>query len=68
MNICLVDTSIFVEILNVPGKSNQHASVLSDLESKIKAGEKLMLPMATIFETGNHIGQCGDGAQRRTCA
>jgi len=32
--ICLIDTSIFAEILNIPGKSDYHAEVMSDLEEK----------------------------------
>jgi hypothetical protein len=66
--VCLIDTSIFVEILNVPGKATQHKDTLNQLSTKISAGESLFLPMATIIETGNHIGQNGDGTQRRKCA
>jgi hypothetical protein len=66
--ICLIDTSIFVEILNVPMMANQHQRTLQDLQAKIKAKESLFLPMATILETGNHIAQNGDGNQRRKCA
>lgn len=66
--ICLVDTTIFVEILNVPGKNAQHDELFLELETRINNGESLFLPMATILETGNHIGQNGDGRQRRACA
>jgi hypothetical protein len=66
--ICLIDTSIFLEILNVPQKASQSELILQELKEKIKAGESLFLPMATILETGNHIAQNGDGNQRRTCA
>jgi len=66
--ICLIDTSIFLEILNVPHKASQSELILQKLEEKIKAKESLFLPMATILETGNHIAQNGDGNQRRTCA
>ncbi|CAN7782624.1 hypothetical protein LJR296_008125 [Cupriavidus necator] len=66
--ICLIDTSVFVEIINVPGKANQHNDVVQLLGQKIDDGESLFLPMATIIETGNHIGQNGDGGQRRACA
>lgn len=66
--ICLVDTSIFVEILKVPGKSAQHDAIMDELEQKIRQKEKLFLPMATILETGNHIGQNGNGGARRACA
>ena len=66
--ICLIDTSSFLEILNVPHKASQSELILQKLEEKIKARESLFLPMATILETGNHIAQNGDGNQRRTCA
>ncbi|MGK5095515.1 hypothetical protein WDW89_26325 [Deltaproteobacteria bacterium TL4] len=67
-SICLLDTTVFVEILNVPQKANQHARIIESLEQKIKDNESLFLPMATILETGNHIGQNGNGNQRRDCA
>lgn len=66
--ICLIDTSVFVEILRVPGLDNHHDEVIAGLEDRLDREESLFLPMATILETGNHIGQNGDGRQRRTCA
>ena len=63
--ICLVDTSIFVEILNVPFMADQHAAITDQLAAKINNKESLFLPMATVLETGNHIGQIGDGNHRR---
>ena len=66
--ICLIDTSIFAEILNIPGKSDFHDEIMLELEVKITAGELLFLPMAAIIETGNHIAQCDSGSDRRKCA
>jgi len=66
--ICLIDTSIFLEILNVPQKASQSELIFQELKEKIEARESLFLPMATILETGNHIAQNGDGNQRRICA
>jgi len=66
--ICLVDTTVFVEILRVPGMDSHHADVVAELEDRLTRQESLFLPMATILETGNHIGQHGDGRERRTCA
>jgi hypothetical protein len=63
-SVCLIDTSILCELLNVPKISSRHMECVGLLEQKIEAGEILLLPMVTIFETGNHIGQNGDGAQR----
>jgi len=66
--VCLIDTSIFVEVLNVPGKAQKHEAVLDALGERIATGETLFLPMAAVLETGNHIGQNGDGRARRACA
>ncbi|WP_329502480.1 hypothetical protein [Pseudomonas aeruginosa] len=66
--VCLLDTSIFLEILNVPVKAQQHTKILEELAKRIQLKESLFLPMATILETGNHIGQNGDGGARRACA
>lgn len=66
--ICLVDTSIFVEILQVPGMTGTGSTTRSQMREKINAGEIFILPWATILETGAHIAQNGDGTQRRSCA
>lgn len=68
MSICLIDTSIFCEVVGIPHMADNRAAILSAMKGKKTAGESLLLPMATILETGNHIGQNGDGRQRRTAA
>ena len=65
MSICLLDTSVFVEFLNVPNMNTRHAGICDELKQKIRDGEFLFLPLATILETGNHIAQNGNGTQRR---
>lgn len=66
--VCLVDTSIFCEILRIPGKSQNPKRFLGDLKERIGRSESLLLPMATVFETGNHISQLSDGNERRRVA
>jgi len=68
MTICLVDTSIFCNLLEVPGRCQHKQGVLLQLEDKIKAGWNLLLPVAAIVETGNHIAHGADGALRRRAA
>jgi hypothetical protein len=46
----------------------EHAEIYAQLQSKLGNRETLLLPMTTILETGNHIGQRGDGRQRRQAA
>ena len=68
MSICLVDTSILCELFEVPNRCRDAAGVLDEMSRKVERKESLLLPMSTILETGNHIGQNGDGRQRRRTA
>jgi len=69
MTICLVDTSIFCNILEVPRRCQQRREVLAGLEAKIiEEGWNLLLPLAAIVETGNLIAQIPNGTQRRQAA
>ena len=65
MSICILDTSILLEILNIPNKSTQHEQILDEFRIKSEGRESFFLPMATIIETGNHIAQNGNGDIRR---
>jgi hypothetical protein len=67
-SICLIDTCVFTNILNVPRRNQDRDSVLQDYETYAEAGCIFILPMATILETGNHIAQNGDGTIRRETA
>lgn len=67
-SIVLIDTSIFLNILNVPGFNQDRKEVFSSFERYIEQGSHFLLPMATIWETGNHISRIASGAQRRRFA
>ena len=66
--VAIVDTSIFCEILNIPGMSGQHDTVVKTLMDLIKKDTNLLLPMAAVYETGNHIAHLTDGGHRRKFA
>jgi len=66
--ICLIDTSIFLNILNVPNRNQDKIQVLDDFKEYIELGMTFILPMATVLETGNHIAQNGSGTVRRETA
>lgn len=66
--ICIVDTSILCELLQVPNMSDGYAEHRAALEAKVENGESLLVPMPAVLETGNHIGQNGSGGQRRKAA
>ncbi|MFQ3614565.1 MAG: type II toxin-antitoxin system VapC family toxin [Cyanobacteriota bacterium] len=67
-SVCLIDTSIFLNLLNVPYCNESNAEVTADFATFVEAGCIFLLPMATILETGNHIAQNGDGNLRRKTA
>ncbi|MFG5411181.1 hypothetical protein ABXN37_27605 [Piscinibacter sakaiensis] len=66
--IVIVDTSILTNVLNVPGFNQDRADVVLQFECHIAAGDNLLLPMAAVFETGNHIAHIADGRVRRRSA
>lgn len=66
--ICIVDTTVFCNLLNVPNRSQQHEETVTQLAQYVDQRDHLLLPLATIYETGNHIAQNGDGRQRRATA
>jgi len=70
MSICIVDTSVLCELLRVPGKHSREkpGEFIDEMERRIEAGETLLLPMTAILEAGNHIGQVGNGRERREAA
>lgn len=67
-SICLIDTSVFLNFLNVPKCNQDRVLVLEDFKIYAESGCTFLLPMATIIETGNHIAQNGDGTIRRKTA
>lgn len=66
--VCLIDTSVFCELLDIPGKASEPARFKREFEQRIDGHETFLLPLATIIETGNHIGQQRDGRLRRQAA
>jgi len=70
VTICIVDTSVVLELLNVPGKASQHEAVTAEFEQRLGAREEFLLPIAVLVETGNHVAQLKlqDGGARRRSA
>ncbi|WP_461204561.1 hypothetical protein [Clostridium sp. DL1XJH146] len=66
MNIHFIDTSVLVNILDIPNMNQNRKTVLEEYkkleDSKI---DTLLLPLATIIETGNHIAHISEGNVRR---
>ena len=68
MSICLIDTTVFCNVVPVPGRDQDRTAVLSRMATLRSRGVELLLPLAAIVETGNHIARCGDGRVRRQTA
>ncbi len=59
-----VDTSVLVELLNVPGMNQRYEQAKSEYERLAANQDTFVLPIAVLVETGNHIGQISDGSKR----
>ena len=66
--VSIIDTSVFLNLLNVPGKNQDIDSIVKSYREYAELGATFILPMATIIETGNHIAQNGKGGTRRRTA
>lgn len=55
--VCLIDTSVFLNLLNVPNRNQTRAEVVASFEEYAENNCTFILPMATILETGNHIAR-----------
>ena len=64
-SIIIVDTSIFLNIIDVPGRNQRRDKILDDLAGLSKdRSVSLLLPHAAILETGNHISYLANGYDR----
>ncbi len=66
--IVIVDSSVLLNILDVPDRNQNKAAVLSQLGQLIENNDHLFIPMAAIVEVGNLIAHVKDGVQRRSAA
>lgn len=66
--IVLVDTSILLNVLDVPGFNQSREEVLNGFRQHIQNSDHLLLPMAAIIETGNHVAHVAHGQARRLSA
>jgi hypothetical protein len=66
--IVLLDTSVYLNVLDVPGFNQDRLDVLAKFEDSIRSGDYFLLPLAAVWETGNHIADLVDGQTRRRYA
>jgi hypothetical protein len=63
--VVLVDTSVFLNVLDVPAFNQRREQMLRQFRQFIEERAHLLLPMASVFEAGNHIAQLNYGRLRR---
>ena len=66
--IVIVDSSVLLNIFDVPGRNQRRKEVHNGLARLIESGDHLFIPMAAIVEVGNLIAHVKNGAQRRAAA
>ena len=64
MNVRFIDTSVMANMLKIPGTCNAAESVQEEFKQVIEAKEVLILTIATIIETGNHIAHSARSKNR----
>ena len=66
--IVLLDTSVYLNVLDVPGFNQDRSDVLAQFVTSSQSGDYFLLPLAAVWETGNHIADLGNGQTRRRYA
>jgi hypothetical protein len=62
--IVLLDTTVFLNILDVPDRNQKRDDVYVEFQYRIKSKNYFFLPMATIWESGNFISKLKTGGLR----
>ncbi len=61
-----LDTSVLLNLLNVPRKNSHYAESITEFKRLASdVSVVLIIPVTAVVETGNHIAQLPDGAERR---
>lgn len=68
MNVKFIDTSVLLNLLEVPGRCDKKELVKEQWRTYLEAKDALIMPVTTIIETGNHIAHITDSNARREIA
>ncbi len=67
-DIVIVDSSVLLNVLDIPGFNQQRDDVLERFGQLVDAEDHLLLPLAAVIETGDHVADLRDGRERRRYA
>jgi len=67
-SVRIVDTSVLCNLLRVPRKDQDAELATREFRKAQENRDVFLLPIAVIYETGNHIAQSPGGAKRRIVA
>lgn len=67
-NVHFIDTSVLVELLNIPNMNSHHTQAQEEYQAFARNGDVFVLPVAVLVETGNHIAHISDGNMRHQIA
>lgn len=59
--VAFIDTSVLCELVEVPGRNRIGAEIREELRRRSEQGERFLVPVTTVIETGNHIAQAKTG-------
>ena len=54
-DIVIIDTTVLLNLLNVKGRNQNRAESVGEFRELININAEFLIPLATIFETSNHI-------------
>lgn len=63
--VIVVDTSVLLNILDVPGRNQNRQAVLDEFLLEGDVDSQFLVPYGAILETGNHIAHLSDSGSRK---
>jgi len=64
--VTFLDTSVLCELVGAPGRCQRGEEITAEFGRRVRAGERFVVPITAVIETGNHIAQAS--GDRRSAA
>lgn len=63
-DIVIIDTSVLLNLLDIEGRNQNRDASISELRQLANHSAEFLIPLATVFETSNHIKRANNGRRR----